>query len=190
MSNSKSEACLSLINADPQSMFFFFMSAKHYFIFKYKSSKTDCMNFFILLINKRALNASVSTLTARLYPFKAAINIISRKWLLSQTPFQVQCSGSDCTKTKLNVAIKIDHEREGQRDIQYREKGWRRYSQQLALDRGSWRSWSLTIQPKHDKSFPHVLQEAVCYLKPYFQHKHSPNPSDFTQKLFLIPLSV
>lgn len=106
---------------------------------------------------------------------------------ITETPFQVHCSGSDCTKKKLNVAIKIDHKREGQRDIQYREKGWRRYSQQLALDRGS---WSLTIQPKHDKSFPHVLQEAVCFRKPYFQHKHSPNPSDFTQKLFLIPLSV
>lgn len=35
-----------------------------------------------------------------------------------EAPLQVHCSGSDCTKTKLNVAIKTDHEREGQRDIQ------------------------------------------------------------------------
>lgn len=76
---------------------------------------------------------------------------------ITEAPFQVQHSGSDCTKTKLNVAIKTDHEREGQRNVQ--GNGGRRYSQQEAF-----RTVDVSFPPKHDKSFPHGLLSAISKL--------------------------
>lgn len=41
-----------LINIDPQSMFFFFISAKHYFSFKYKPSTTVYTVFYYVNTEK------------------------------------------------------------------------------------------------------------------------------------------